>query len=198
MRKAQTMTTAKRKTATKPAHVKPLTSARWSGVRLSKTTEKKLSDAYSKRRATKRRATKPATAKAKEEKIEPKFRFDKNDLDHIASTAKRWTRNDLIDARAEKEFEVFDKITTKTSRPGKNHGLIAYSVRGGPKGYMDIWYGDDAKPMGGRAAPSDECYFITRIQKGKGGMQTVDRGFIFLDPAELEIRCIAVLKRMVR
>ena len=204
------MTTAKRKTATKPDHVKPLTSARWSGVKLSKKTEDKLKTAYAKRKTKKRslsslaKKSKPKTAvtlsKGTEDKLKASYarrRMDKRDsvqgngtayfktadLIHIAEMSKKMAKRDVD----EENRHIIDRMEVKTTIHDPDNLYIRFRVKNGPTGYVSI------------REPSKEGYTVGSsllAKKGAGAKNLVNAKRVY-SVTDIEIIISSLIKDMV-
>ncbi len=202
--------TTKKKT-TKPAHVKPLTSSRWSGAKLSKTTEKKINDAYARRKTARR---KPAAKKVSEPKLSEKTksalnqsytrrrldkrdakkgspRFKTVDLRHIAAQSKKMTKRNID----ESYWPFLNKMSVTTKIHDAEHMFITLRIQDVATGYVAIIEGEDAK-FGNRKAGKDEFMVETNLRYDKKWADKVNK-FVY-GVADLEIMVSSLMYRMIQ
>lgn len=172
------MTTAKKKTS-KPAHVKSLTSARWSGVTLSKATNRAIGEAYN-RRKIKKSASK---------------RFHVEDMRHYADVGMRFVKRDETKAYA----EILPKVSIDAGRHTGYYSylFLRYDIRNGPKGYVSLEMpkANGITETGKALMPG--YFYITAWEKYRGKTRTLVEG-AYKDPAVVGIIAADVLRMIMK
>lgn len=173
------MTTIKRKTATKPAHVKPLTSAKWSGVQLSNKTKQALGEAYNRRK----------------KKASASKRFHVEDMKHFAEVGMRFVKRDSTKIYAENLPKVSIEVGRHTGY--YSYLFLRYDIRYGPKGYVSLEMpkANGITETGKALMPG--YFYITAWEKYRGKTRTLVEG-AYNDPAVVGIIAADVLRMILK